>query len=429
MTILFLWVFIGCVLVGMPIFFVLLLAPAVSLWVEGASGMYLQVVSRMFNGIYSFPLMAIPLFMLAGELMNSGQITARIVTFSQALIGGIRGSLAQVNILSSILFAGLSGSAVADVSAIGGMMVPAMEREGYRRPFAAAITAASAVIGPIIPPSIIMIIYAFIMQISPGALFAAGIGPGLLMGGALMGLTALMAKRLDLPKAEHRMSRADKVVAFRQAILPLLTPVILLGGILTGVFTPTEAAAVAVLYAFIVSFFVLRTVTLGDMPGILRRTALLSGTILLVIGGSVAFAWIATISGLPGVMADFTLGLSDNTIILLILLNVLLFMVGMILDAGPAILILGPILSPIFVGELGVDPLHFAIIVCVNTAVGLVTPPFGLVLFVTASVAREPIARVLRDLVPFLLVEVAVIFAITFIPAISLTLPRALGLG
>ena len=429
MSLLFVWLFLGLVLMGMPIFFVLLAAPALSLWFDDASGMYLQIISRLFNGMYSFPLMAIPLFMLAGELMNSGQITARIVAFSQAIIGGIRGSLAQVNTLSSILFAGLSGSAVADVSAIGSMMIPAMERNGYSRSFSAAITAASSVIGPIIPPSIIMIIYAFIMQISPGALFAAGLLPGLLMGASLMTLTAIFANRWNLPKTEEPMSRPEKVTAFREAILPLMTPVILLGGILSGIFTPTEAAAVAVFYAFFISFFVMRSLRLSDLPGILRRTAILSGTILLVIGGAVSFAWMASITGLPRAMAEGLLGLSESRIVLLIILNILLFLVGMILDAGPAILILGPVLAPIFVGELGLDPLHFAIIMCVNASVGLVTPPFGLVLFVTSSVARQSMAQIVRAIWPMLLIQIVVIFAVTFIPQISLALPRWLGLG
>ncbi|MBZ8131854.1 TRAP transporter large permease [Afifella sp. IM 167] len=427
MSLLFLWLFLIGVALGLPIFFVLLLAPALSLWMDGSLSLYIQIVSRLFNGIYSFPLMAIPLFMLAGELMNSGQITARIVAFSQALIGRIRGSLAHVNILSSILFAGLSGSAVADASAIGSMMIPAMEKAGYSRRFAAAITAASAVIGPIIPPSIIMIIYAFIMQISPGALFAAGVVPGLLIGVALMAATALMGKRLNLPRDEAPLPRQERILAIRQAILPLMTPVILLGGILSGIFTPTEAAGVAVVYTFVISFFVLKTVKLADIPGILRRTALLSGTILLVIGASVAFAWMATITGLPRRLAEITLGFSDNRVVLLILLNVLLFLVGMVLDAGPALLILGPVLAPIFVGQLGLDPLHFAIIMCVNATVGLVTPPFGLVLFVTSAVSREPISGVLSAMLPFLLVEIGVILLLTFVPELCLTLPHWLG--
>lgn len=427
MSLIFVWVFFILVIVGFPIFFVLLMAPAVSLIVDGREQLYMQVVSRVFNGLYSFPLMAIPLFMLAGELMNTGGITQRIVTFSQALIGWIRGGLAHVNILSSIMFAGLSGSAVADASAIGSMMIPAMEKNGYSRKFSAAVTAASAVIGPIIPPSIIMIIYAFIMNVSPAAMFAAGLIPGLLLGASLMLLTGIMAVRWDLPKVETRMTRQEQFTAFRQAILPLMTPVILLGGILSGIFTPTEAAGVAVVYTFLISVFVLKTFKISDLPGILRRAAILSGTILLVIGGSVGFAWIVTVSGMARDLASFVLALTENKIVLLILLNVLLFVVGMLLDAGPAILILGPILGPIFVTQLGLDPLHFAMIMCVNATVGLITPPMGLVLFVTSSVAKVSVPDILRTLWPFLLVEIGVILLITFVPEISLTLPRLLG--
>ncbi|MBY8977893.1 TRAP transporter large permease [Rhodobacteraceae bacterium NNCM2] len=427
MSLAFVWIFIVFVVVGFPIFFVLLMAPAISLMIDGREQLYMQVVSRVFNGLYSFPLMAIPLFMLAGELMNSGGITMRIVTFSQALIGWIRGGLAHVNILSSILFAGLSGSAVADASAIGSMMIPAMEKNGYSRRFAAAITAASAVIGPIIPPSIIMIIYAFIMNVSPAAMFAAGLVPGLLLGFSLMVLTGFMAVRWELPKVETRMTRQEQFTAFRQAILPLMTPVILLGGILSGVFTPTEAAGVAVIYTFLVSVLVLKTVKISDVPGILRRAAILSGTILLVIGGSVGFAWVVTVSGMARELSVFVLGLTENKIVLLILLNLLLFAVGMLLDAGPAILILGPILGPIFVTQLGLDPLHFAMIMCVNATVGLITPPMGLVLFVTSSVAQTSVTKILKSMWPFLAVEVGVILLITFVPEISLILPRLLG--
>ena len=356
MSIAFLWLFLVLMIIGIPVFLVLLMAPAASLFLDERMSLFPQLISRLFNGIFSFPLMAIPLFILAGDLMNSGGITSRLVNFSQALIGHIRGGLGQVNILSSILFAGLSGSAVADASALGSMLIPAMEKVGYQRRVAAAITAASAVIGPIIPPSIIMIIYAFIMQVSPAALFAAGLVPGLLIGAGLMATTALLAKRFKMPVAERKATTRERVTSFRAAFLPMMTPVILLGGIISGVFTPTEAAGVAVFWALLVSLFFTKTLHWRQLPNVCKRSAISAGAIMLVIGASVAFAWLAIVSSVPQSMSQFAFSLTENTVLLLITLNILLFVIGMFLDAGPAILILGPILEPLFVDQLGVDP-------------------------------------------------------------------------
>ena len=492
----FLPVFLFALMVGLPVFFGLLLAPGMLLWLNGQERDIALLYRNVYNGMDSFPLMALPFFVLAGELMNKGGITTRLVEFSQALMGHLRGGLAHVNILSSILFAGLSGSAVADTSALGSTLIPAMEKNGYSRKFAAAVTAASSVIGPIIPPSGIMIIYAYVMGESVAALFLAGIVPGVLVGVGLMVVVRLMADRYDLPKAERIVHR-DQVISplegwvsfvllrinfagvlaaafagvaallrsqsiadisfngwlvfliflpiahlllmrlrskvspdFRvickKAVAPLQTPIIILGGILVGVFTPTEASAVAVAYALIVSFGVLRSMQLSDLPGVLMRAALSASTVLLLVGAAVAFKTVVSLSHAPEQMADFMLGLSDNPLILLFLINILLFIVGMFLDAGPAIIILGPILGPIFV-DLGVHPVHFAIIMSVNLTVGLATPPMGLVLFVASSVSGEKVETISKAILPFLAVEVVVIFLITYVPAISMTIPRLTG--
>ncbi|MEM9268067.1 MAG: TRAP transporter large permease, partial [Pseudomonadota bacterium] len=430
-------------------------------------------------------------FMLAGELMNRGGITIRLVEFSQAMMGHLRGGLAHVNILSSILFAGLSGSAVADTSALGSTLIPAMEKNGYSRRFAAAITAASSVIGPIIPPSGIMIIYAYVMGESVAALFLAGIVPGVLVGGGLMIMVRLLADRYDLPKAERvvkanqEISTMENIVSWvllrvnlgglfllaplalmatdlapavsgwyiypvmlvlahgfvtwlkprvspdfrivcKRAVAPLFTPIIILGGILGGAFTPTEASAIAVAYALLIGFFILRTLKLRDMPAILTKSAIGSATVLLLVGAAVAFKTVVALSHAPETLAEFILSLSDNPLTLLFLINILLFIVGMFLDAGPAIIILGPILGPIFV-DLGVHPVHFAIIMSVNLTVGLATPPMGLVLFVASSVSGERVETISKAILPFLAVEVLVIFLITYVPAISLTIPRLAG--
>lgn len=496
MLVWFLPVFLLFLMIGLPVFFGLLIAPGILLWLNGQERDLALLYRNVYNGMDSFPLMALPFFMLAGELMNRGGITMRLVEFSQALMGHFRGGLAHVNILTSMLFAGLSGSAVADTSAIGSTLIPAMEKNGYTRRFAAAVTAASSVIGPIIPPSGIMIIYAYVMGESVAALFLAGIIPGVMVGVGLMIVVYLMADRYDLPKAERIVNKnqtitplEDKVsfvllrinlagllvavyagiralvnniagiditvngwlmlliflpishvllvrlrqkvspdfrIVSKKAVAPLQTPIIILGGILVGVFTPTEASSVAVAYALIISFFVLKSMKLSDLPSILTKSALGSSTVLLLVGAAVAFKTVVSLSHAPEQMADFILGLSDNPLMLLFLINILLFIVGMFLDAGPAIIILGPILAPIFI-NLGVHPVHFAIIMSVNLTVGLATPPMGLVLFVASSVSGERVESISRAILPFLAVEVLVIFLITYIPALSMWIPRITG--
>ena len=423
---LFLPLFLVFLLLGLPVFFGLIAAPAILLWLNGQERDIALLYRNVYNGMDSFPLMAIPFFMLAGEVMNRSNITLRLVEFSQAMMGHLRGGLAHVNVLSSMLFAGLSGSAVADVSALGSMLIPAMEKQGYTRSFAAAITASSSIIGPIIPPSGIMIIYAYVMGESVAALFLAGIVPGILMGLGLMLTIHLLADRYNLPARTQRATWGQRGDASLKAIWPLLTPVIILGGILGGVFTPTEAAAVAVGYSTLIGLFVMRTLKMSDMPDILTRAGMTSAVVLLLVGAAMAFKTVASINHTPEMLAGFILGLSDNPLVLLFLINLLLFIVGMFLDAGPAIIILGPILGPIFT-SLGVDSVHFAIIMAVNLTVGLLTPPMGLVLFVTSSVSGLRVETIAKATLPFLALEIAVIFLITFVPAISLTVPRLFG--
>ena len=426
MLILFLPLFLFFLLIGMPVFFALLAAPGIMLINEGMTRDISLLYRNIYNGIDSFPLMAIPFFMLAGELMNKGGITHRLVEFSQKMIGHVRGGLAQVNILSSMLFAGLSGSAVADTTALGSMLIPAMERNGYKRKFAAAVTAASSVIGPIIPPSGIMIIYSYVMGESVAALFLAGIIPGILVGVGLMSVVSLIARRGSLPPATQRATWRERGISFGKATLPLLTPIIILGGILSGVFTPTEAAAVAAAYALFIGLFVLRTLKFTDLPLVFTKSALTSAVVLLLVGAAVAFKTVVSLSHAAEQLAEFVLSLTSDPLILLFLINILLFIVGMFLDAGPAIIILGPILGPIFI-DLGVHPVHFAIIMSVNLTVGLATPPMGLVLFVASSVSGERVETIAKAILPFLAVEVIVIFLITYIPQISMALPIFFG--
>ncbi len=427
----FLPFFLLLLALGMPVLFALLIAPGlITLLLDDRGPAMVNVLLRnVFNGIDSFLLMAIPFFILAGNLMNRGGITLRLVDFAQALIGHFRGGLAHVNIMSSMLFAGLSGSAVADTSALGSMLIPAMEKNGYTRKFAAAVTAASSVIGPIIPPSGIMIIYAGTIEgTSVAAMFAAGIVPGILVGLSLMAVTALLARKHNFPRAAERATLRQRGHATRRAILPLLTPIIILGGILGGVFTPTEASAVAVAYALVLSLFIMKTVTFKEIPLILVRSAIASSVVLLLVGAAVAFKTVVSTSHAPQLITGWFLAVSDNPLILLFFINILLLIVGMFLDAGPAIVILGPILAPVFTG-LGVDPTHFAIIMSVNLTIGLATPPMGLVLFTAASISGLRVDEIARTMVPFLAVEILAILLITFIEPIPMTVPRLLGLA
>ncbi len=426
MLVWFLPLFLVFLFIGLPVVFGMLAAPGIMLVLNGQERDLALLYRNVYNGMDSFPLMAVPFFMLAGELMNKGGITERLVEFAQSMMGHLRGGLAHVNILSSMLFAGLSGSAVADTSALGSMLIPAMEKQGYTRRFAAAITAASSVIGPIIPPSGIMIIYAYVMGESVAALFLAGIVPGVLVGVGLMMMVGFMANRYQFPVATERATWSEKGQAFSRAFFPLMTPVIILGGILLGVFTPTEAAAIAVFYALIIGIYVLKTLRWRELPAILSKAAITSSVVLLLVGAAMAFKTVVSLSHTPEALAAFILGLSDNPLILLFLINILLFIVGMFLDAGPAIIILGPILGPIFI-DLGVHPVHFAIIMSVNLTVGLATPPMGLVLFVASSVSGERVQAIAKTILPFLAVEVVVIFLITYFPAISMTIPRLTG--
>ena len=426
MLIWFLPVFLFLLLIGLPVFFGLLAAPGLLLYFNGKERDITLLYRNVYNGIDSFPLMAIPFFMLAGELMNRGGITMRLVEFSQAFMGHLRGGLAHVNVLSSMLFAGLSGSAVADTSALGSMLIPAMEKQGYSRKFAAAITAASSVIGPIIPPSGIMIIYAYVMGESVAALFLAGVIPGAMVGIGLMLMVKFMANKYDFPIATNKYTWPERGKASLKAFFPLLTPVIILGGILGGIFTPTEAAAVAVAYALFIGIFVLRSLKISDLSGVITRAGITSSVVLLLVGAAMAFKTVVSLSHAPEQLAAFILTLTSNPLLLLFLINILLFIVGMFLDAGPAIIILGPILGPIFI-NLGIDPIHFAIIMSVNLTVGLATPPMGLVLFVASAVSGERVEAIAKAILPFLAVEIVVIFLITYIPALSMTIPRLTG--
>lgn len=418
-------VLVGLLLIALPISFAIILACGVTVLERGLPDMLLA--QRLFGGLDSFPIMAVPLFILAGELMNASGITDRIVRLAAAFVGHVRTGLAQVSILSSVIFAGISGSAVADASALGRVFIPAMEREGYRRDFAAALIAAASVIGPIIPPSIPMIIFALIVQESVAALFLAGVVPGLALGAILAVVTYFQTRR-HAPATKPRAGLGVLAAALRQGIIPLLMPVIILATILGGVVTPTEAAAVAVLYALLVGLFVLRTISLGTLVRVFASSMLLSAVILFIMAAANVVNWLLTTDQLPQRFAAFMMGQVADPLLFLLLVNVLLLIVGCLIEGLAAMIVLVPILAPV-AAALGIDPIHFAMVVVLNLMIGLITPPMGLCLFVADGIARVGLPAIMRRIWPLLLGELVVLAAVTFVPQLSVLLPRALGYG
>lgn len=415
--------FVVCFLLGIPLALVLGIAGFSVILAMGVPAQLLA--QRMFTGIDSFPLMAVPFFILAGDLMNRGGTTARIIDFADSLVGHIRGGLAHANILGSMIFAGISGSSVADTSAIGSILIPSMVKNGYDLDFSTAVTATSSVIGPIIPPSIIMVIYGVSVNVSVGGLFAAGFIPGILLGVALMIVVWKMSIVRNYPKSEGFSGRRV-LKEFRHAVWALFAPVIILGGILGGVFTPTEAAAVAVVYSFLVGKFVFREIAWKDLPGILFQSGITTGAILLIISLANVFAWVIAANQIPAKLAALFLAATSNPYIFLLLVNILLLIVGLFMETGAAIILLAPILAPV-AAKLGIHPLHFGFIVVLNLAIGMATPPVGVCLFVACGISGMSLERLSKAVVPFVFSLIVVLMLVTYVAPISLFLPRFLG--
>ena len=419
--------FLILLFVGLPVLFALGLSPAIALFQADKILFMNLLYQRLYTGLDVFLLLALPFFMLAGEFMVNGGITSRIIAFSQTKVQHMRGGLGHVVIIAATLFGALTGSAVAATSAIGNMMIPEMERYKYDRTYAAAITAAATVLGTIIPPSGIMLIYAFAMNTSVAAMFIAGIVPGLLMCVALMIVNRWQIKKYPQVEQFERATKEERSRAFKAAILPLLTPVIILGGIYGGIFTPTEAAAVAVLYAFVLSVMIMRILKLKDVFPMFIRIGVNAGAILIIVAAASGFAAAISLSGISKEVNDFFYSVTRNPYLLFFVMNCFLFVVGMFLDAGPAILIFAPILAPIMI-NVGIDPVHFGVVMVVNLSVGLATPPMGLVLFVASGVSGVPLQKISRAILPFLGAEFLVIFLISFFPPLVIGLPKLLGM-
>ncbi len=381
------------------------------------------LLQGLFN---SYTLLAIPLFILAADIMNVGTLADRLLRFSQALVGRFRGGLGHVNVVSSLIFSGMSGSAVADAVGIGRIIINMMTRDGkYTPSYAAAITAASATIGPIIPPSIPMVLYALVSDTSIGYLFAAGILPGLLMGLALIVMNAIIARRRNLPTDDAIPLREIPAVTGR-AFPALMLPVILLGGIYGGVMTPTEAAAVAAFYALLVSIFFYRSVSPRQFYETLLNSARSTATVGVLIAGALAFNFVVTREDIPAAIAAFLQQFDLSATGFLLAINILFLALGCIIDAGAILVIIVPIFIPT-VKALGIDPVHFGVVVVVNAMLGLITPPYGLLLFIVAGITKQPLGAIVRDLAPFIIVLVAALALITFVPDFVLFVPRLLG--
>lgn len=419
-------VFFALLALGVPI--------GITLGFSGLAGLFLmgQGISlfsmaplQFFSGLDMFTLMAMPFFILAGELMNSGGITERLVRFSNILAGNLRGGLAHANILASVFFAGLTGAAVSDTAAIGTMLIPAMEKDGYDLDFSAAVTAASSIIGPTIPPSNMMVLYGSLMNVSIAGLFAAGFLPGLLLAGLLMVMSGFISHKRGYPRG-RKTTLKEKILGLKDAIIPLLMPVIILGGILSGLFTPTEAAAVAVLYAVIIGFFVLKTVKVRDVVPMLIKTARITGVVFLIIGAASILSWVLAINQIPEAIAKFLLATTGEPKLILLLILLLMLIVGMFMDIAAALIILGPILHPIAVG-IGMDPIHFGIVMVLSLNIALMTPPVGACLFVACSISKLSLAQLSKAIWPFIIVEAATLFIVAYVPPIALAFPRLLG--
>jgi C4-dicarboxylate transporter DctM subunit len=416
--------FCGLITLSVPIGFSIGLASALALVYKGGMPVTL-IAQKMFTGLDSFPLLAVPFFVLAGLFMETGGISARLVRFASVLVGHVRGGLAHVVIVATIFFSGISGSSAADTAAIGSIMIPSMVKRGYPRPLATAIVAAAGGMGVNIPPCIIMVLYGIAANVSIGYLFAAGFLPGFLSGLALMIMVYFIAKRQELPR-EAKASAQEMLKAAWDALPPLLMPVIILGGILTGVFTATESAVIAVVYGVFLSMVVYHELHFRDIPGILVATARLTGMVMLIVAMCTTFGWIVTVEQVPQTIMEWMLGLSENPFVFLFFVNIMMLIVGMFLDVTPAIITFTPILYPVAL-KLGIDPVHFGIVLVTNLGVGFVHPPVGACLNVAAAIGEISIDEVIKPILPFIGVMLLALVLITYWPGVTLFIPRLFG--
>lgn len=418
--IVFLFLFL---LAGIPVAFSLGLVGLVIAVHKGIFNPILITHIMYSQGIDSFPLLAVPFFILAGSLMEQGGISQRLVDFAQFLVGRIRGGLAQVAIVTGMFFGGITGSAVADAAAVGSMLIPPMKEKKYDPAFSSALSAASGAMGPIIPPSIPMVIYAVIANVSVASLFLAGIVPGVLFGVSLMVYSYFYAKKKRYPREEVTLTVRGFLSVLRRGILPLLTPLIILGGIFSGVFTATESGVVAVVYAFTVSHFVYRTLPLRNIPKILADSAKATASIMFIIGLATFLSWVITSEQIPQQVAETFFQVTDRPWVIVILLNLLMLILGFFIDPVSILILISPIALPI-IQKIGMDPVHFGVILTVNICIGSLTPPVGTLLFVCSRIGRVSFYEISKAIVPMCLVVIGVLFLISLVPDTAMYLPR-----
>jgi tripartite ATP-independent transporter DctM subunit len=416
-------VFIAMLILGVPIVFALGIAGAVGLWALDLD--LISVPTRLFTGMDNFVLLAAPFYIFAGEIMNRGGITSRLIRLAGLVTRGVPGGTAYANVSSSVLFAGISGAAVADTAALGQVFIKGMPEEGYDKHYAAAVTIASSIIGPIIPPSVIMIIYAAVTRISVIDLFVAGIVPGLMLAGAMWLLIWLQARGGRLPRSSHRVLKGEVLILVRDGLLVMGLPAIIVGGTLSGMFTATEAGGVAVVYALVISWTVFKSLDVAEVWDALRRSARITATIYLVIAAATVVSYVLTIGGIAMWVQDFAFLFADNPTLFLMALTAVLLMVGTFLEPGAAIVLIVPMLMPVVL-NMGIDPMQFAMVVILTLTLGLITPPVGVCLFVACRIADSSVFPIVRAVLPFLIAEIGVVIVLVLIPELSSFLPTLL---
>lgn len=412
--------FVVMLVIGVPIVFALGISGAIGLW---ALDLHLITVpTRLFTGMDNFVLLAAPFYVFAGEIMNRGGITKRLIRLAGLLTRGVAGGTAYTNVTSSVMFAGISGAAVADTAALGQIFIKGMPEEGYDKNYAAAVTIASSVIGPIIPPSVIMIIYAAVTRISVIDLFVAGIVPGLMMAGVLWIVIWFQARGGRLPRSNIVIEKGEMGTLIRDGLLVLGLPGVIVGGTLSGVFTATEAGGVAVIYALIIGWFAFKSLNFAEIWDALKNSARITATIYLIIAAATVVSYVLTIGGIATWVQDFALLFSDNPTLFLMALAGILLLVGTFLEPGAAIVLIVPMLMPVTAG-MNIDPMQFAMVVILTLTLGLITPPVGVCLFVACRIAESPVLPIIKAVFPFFVVEIAVVIMLVLVPELSSFLP------
>ena len=419
-------VFAVLMFLGMPIVFVMTFSSLVYCVAVGKIALLMVVIEKMFRGMDSFVLLAIPMFIMCGEVMNRGGITTAIVRFADLLVGRVRGGLAYVNTLASTFFAGITGSALSDIASLGSILIPAMEEQGYTKDFSCAVTAATAIQGPLIPPSIPAVLVASATGLSTGALFWGGAMPGLLIGLGSAIVIFIESRFVEMPKRTEKIPFRTAIQVTVQSILPLMTVVIILVGMNSGVFTPTEAAAVALAYALCITTFLYKHIPLSECLVICKNVLIQTATIYLIIAGATTFSYVLAIENIPAKLSALIGAFASSSLGVLVVINIILLVWGMFMDTAPSILVLVPILFPV-AKAAGVNPIHFGVLVVSNLMIGMLTPPFGMAIYTTQSVGKCKMGNLIRQLIPFIAVDLVILVLLIVFPGLSLFLPRLFG--